>query len=42
MIPKPPPTFHLTFATPTQVIYDGPAVSLEVPGLNGSFEVLAD
>lgn len=36
----PLPTFHLTFATPESVIYDGPATSLSVPGLYGSFEVL--
>lgn len=36
------PTFHLTFATPETIIYDGPALSLTVPGLYGSFEVLAN
>ena len=36
------PTFHLTFATPEKVLYDGPALSLTVPGLSGSFEVLKD
>lgn len=35
-------TFHLTFATPETILYDGPAISLTVPGLYGSFEVLAN
>lgn len=35
------PTFHLTFATPEKVLYEGPAISLTIPGQGGWFEVLA-
>jgi len=35
-------TFKVSFATPDKLIFNGEAISLSLPGSQGSFEVLAD